>query len=376
MVNMKRNLEDVIRKDLGDKIVLLSGPRQVGKTTLARSLFPQNSEYFNIDNDEDRLLIRKNAWRRDCDLVIFDELHKLKNWKSWIKGVYDKEGVRPRLFVTGSARLDAYRRGGDSLAGRFYSYRLHPFSVAEVKEKHSADEALERILRFGGFPEQFLKASKTAAKRWRRSHADRILRDDLRDIASVRDIKGVATLVELLRQSVGSAISYDSLSRDLQVSPHTVKHWIGMLESLFILFVVTPYSRNIARSLLKQPKIYFYDTGFVKEDAGARFENAVACALLKRLHFIEDTAGEKCSLHYLRDKEKREVDFMTLRDGKPELLIETKLSKPEIFHIQHFAGFLGKQVEALVLVKELKRELSLEGVKIKKASQWLQTLET
>ncbi len=372
---MKRSLESAIKKDLDDKIVLLSGPRQVGKTTLARALYPKNSEYFNIDNEEDRLLIRRTAWRRDCDLVIFDELHKLKKWKNWIKGIYDKEGVNPRLLVTGSARLDAYRRGGDSLAGRFYSYRLHPFSVAEVKEQYPADEAFDRILRFGGFPEPFLKANETAAKRWRRSHADRILRDDLRDIASVRDTRGVGTLVELLRQSVGSTISYESLSRDLQVSPHTVKYWIGMLESLFILFIVTPYSRNIARSLLKQPKIYFYDTGFVKEDPGARFENAVACALLKRLHFLEDMGGDKCALHYLRDKDKREVDFVTIRDGKPEFLIETKLSDPETPSLEHFKSFFGSQIEPVILVKNIKRELFLKGIKIKKASQWLQTLE-
>ncbi len=371
---MKRSLESPVKKDLDDKIVLLSGPRQVGKTTLAKALYPQNSEYFNMDSEDHRLVIRKTAWRRDCDVVIFDELHKLKKWKSWIKGVYDTEGVRPRLLVTGSARMDAYRKGGDSLAGRFYSYRLHPFSVAEVKDKYQADEALERILQFGGFPEPFLKGSDTAAKRWRRSHSDRILREDLRELASVRDLKGIETLVELLRRCVGSTISYESLARDLQVSPHTIKHWTNMLESLFILFVLTPYSHNIARSLLKAPKVYFYDTGFVKDDPGARFENAVACALLKRLHFLEDTAGEKCSLHYVRDKEKREVDFLTVREGKPELLIETKWSKPDIAHLKHFSSILGK-AKPILLAKELKRELQLNGVQVKKASQWLQKLE-
>ena len=163
------------------------------------------------------------------------------------------------------------------------------------KEKYAAETALEQIMRFGGFPEPFLKGSEEEAKRWRRSHVDRILREDLPDMASVRNVRGLETLVELLRHSVGSAISYESLSRDLQVSPHTVKQWIGMLESLYILFVITPYSRNIGRSLLKQPKIYFYDTGFVKEDAGARFENAVACALLKHLHFLEGIHIKKAS---------------------------------------------------------------------------------
>ncbi len=373
---MKRNLEAWIKKDLDNKIVLLSGPRQVGKTTLSKSLYPQkNFEYLNIDSEEHRLLIRKNAWRRDCDLVIFDELHKLKKWKNWLKGIYDTEGVRPRLLVTGSARLDAFRKGGDSLAGRFYSYRLHPFSVAELKDAYEAEEALHRIIQLGGFPEPFLAGKMEEAKRWRHSHTNRILREDLIDLTSVRDIKGIETLVELLRNSVGSTISFESLARDLQVSSHTVKYWIAILENLYVIFVLTPYSRNIARSLLKQPKIYFYDTGFVKEDPGARFENTVACALLKRLHFLEDTKGEKCSLHYLRDKEKREVDFVVIREGKPEFLIETKLSNPDISSIQHFKNFLKGQAEPIVLIKDLKRELSLKSVKVKRASLWLQSLE-
>lgn len=372
---MKRNLQDKIKIDLDRKIVLLSGPRQVGKTTLSKALYPDTSEYFNMDSAEHRLLIQKQAWRRDCDLVIFDELHKVKKWKSWIKGIYDTEGVMPRLLVTGSSRLDVYRKGGDSLAGRFYSYRLHPLSVAEVKGKYSADSALEQIMRFGGFPEPFLNGSEEEAKRWRRSHVDRIMREDLLDIASVRNIRGMETLVELLRNSVGSTISYESLSRDLQVSPHTVKQWIGILESLYILFVIYPYSRNIGRSLLKQPKIYFYDTGFVKEDEGARLENIVACALLKRIHFLEDTAGERCALHYLRDKEKREVDFLTVRDGKPEWLIETKLADTEISPLKHFSSFFMKNTESILLVKNLKRELFLEGIHVKKAGGWLRNLE-
>jgi hypothetical protein len=372
---MKRSLQDKIKTDLDRKIVLLSGPRQVGKTTLAKTIYPDTAEYFNMDSAEHRLLIQKQAWRRDCDLVIFDELHKVRRWKSWIKGIYDTEGVRPRLLVTGSSRLDVYRKGGDSLAGRFYSYRLHPFSVAEVKDKYDADSAFDHILRFGGFPEPFLKGSEEEAKRWRRSHLDRILREDLLDLASVRNLRGLETLVELLRHSVGSTISYESISRELQVSSHTVKQWIGILESLYILFVVTPYSRNIGRSLLKRPKIYFYDTGFVKEDEGARFENAVACALLKRLHFLEDTAGETCALYYLRDREKREVDFLTVRDGKPEWLIEAKVSDTEVSSLRHFSGSFLKRAEPILLVKNLKRELFLEGIPVKKAAGWLRDLE-
>jgi len=371
---MDRSIVQGIKADLEQKIVLLSGPRQAGKTTLAKTLYPDRSEYFNMDSPAHRLLIQKQSWRRDCDLVIFDELHKVRKWKNWIKGIYDTEGVRPRLLVTGSSRLDLYRKGGDSLAGRFHSYRLHPFSVAEVQAHYQADTALEQIIRFGGFPEPFLKGREEAAKRWRRSHIDRILREDLFDMASVRNIKSIETLVELLRNCVGATISYESLARDLQVSPHTVKQWIGLLESLYIIFVLTPYHRNISRSLIKQPKIYFYDTGFVKEDFGARFENAVACALLKRLHFLEDTAGERCALHYVRDKEKREVDFLTVREGKAEWLIESKLSDTDISALKHFSVFL-EGTKPILLVKNLKRELFLKGISVQKASRWLKGLE-
>src|SRR3989338_6320353 len=162
---MKRGIEDKIKADLEQKMVFLSGPRQVGKTTLSKSLYPANSEYFNMDNAEHRLLVQKQAWRRDCDLVIFDELHKVRKWKRWIKGIYDTEGVRPRLIVTGSSRLDIYRKGGDSLAGRFYSHRLHPLSVAEVKEDYPADTALEQIMKFGGFPEPFNNLFKGSISR-------------------------------------------------------------------------------------------------------------------------------------------------------------------------------------------------------------------
>jgi predicted AAA+ superfamily ATPase len=372
---MKRIIEAKIKQDLDNKIVLISGPRQVGKTTLAKAIYPKNSEYFNMDSEEHRLLIRKQAWRRDCDIVIFDELHKIKKWKSWIKGVYDTHGVRPRLLVTGSARLDTYRKGGDSLAGRFFHFRLHPFTVAELKGYSPADTNLERIMKIGGFPEPFLSGNEEDARRWRRSHIDRILHEDIFDVAALRNIRGLETLVELLRNSVGSTISYESLSRDLEVSPHTVKQWIHILESLYILFIVTPYSRNIARSLLKQPKVYFYDTGFVKDDKGARYENALACALLKHLHFLEDTKGEKCALHYLRDKEKREVDFLTLCDGQPRWMIEAKVSGDDVSSLKHFSGFFTKKTEPILLVKNLKRELYLDGIKVKKAGAWLETLE-
>jgi len=372
---MRRNLELSIKNDLDSKIVLLSGPRQVGKTTLSKTLYPKSFDYLNIDNSQHRLNVQQYIWKKEVDLVIFDELHKLKNWKRLVKGIYDTEGVRPRLLVTGSARMDTFRKGGDSLAGRFHAYRLHPFSVAELKNQMPADEIFDRILRHGGFPEPFLADNATAADRWRRAHIDRILREDLLDLTAVRDLKGIETLVELLRLSVGSCISYESLSRDLQVSPHTVKHWIGVLESLYIIFLVTPYSKNIARGLLKQPKIYFYDTGFISDEKSARFENAVACALLKHLHFLEDTLGKKMGLHYLRDRNKKEVDFLTLNGGKPELLIETKLSGQDVSQLQYFSKNFSSATKKILLVQEAKEETDIGRIKLRKASRWLKSLE-
>ena len=372
---MKRSIEEQIKKDLDEKIVLLTGPRQVGKTTISKAVFPGNFEYFNLDSGKDRLLIKNEAWKKDSDLVVFDELHKMRNWKRWLKGIYETHGIRPRIFVTGSSRLDTYRKGGDSLAGRFFYFRLHPFSAAEIKEEFQPDAALDRIMSVGGFPEPFLKGNIAAAKRWQKTHIDRIIKEDIFDISSPHNIRGIETLVELLRQSVGSPIAYDSLARDLEVAAPTVKQWIKILESLYIIFTITPYAKNIARSLKKQPKVYFYDTGYIKDDPGARLENTVACALLKRLHYLEDTQGERCSLNYLKDKDKREVDFLTVRDGQPEKLIEVKLANIDVKNLTHFSSLLPASVESLVLVKDLSREQDQGRIKIRKASSWLSGLE-
>ena len=372
---MKRSIEEQIKKDLDEKIVLLSGPRQVGKTTVSKAVFPDNFEYFNLDSKQDRLILKNETWKKDRDLIIFDELHKMKNWKRWLKGIYDTRGNRPRIFVTGSARLDTYRKGGDSLAGRFFYFRLHPFSVAEVRRAFGPDAALDRIMRVGGFPEPFLKDSVVDARRWQKSHIDRIIKEDIFDISIPHNIRGIETLVELLSQSIGSPIAYDSLARDLEVSAPTVKKWINILEDLYIVFTINPYSKNIARSLKKQPKVYFYDTGYIKDEPGARLENAVACALLKRLHYLEDVRGEKCLLFYLRDKEKREIDFLMVRDGRPEQLIEVKTSEIDTKNLKHFSELLPDSCEFFLLLKEIQKEQDIGKIKVRKASDWLAQLE-
>ena len=371
---MKRAIEDQLRIDVQKKMVLLAGPRQVGKTTLSKSLVAHH-QYLNFDDSDDRKIILKKAWDRTQDLVILDELHKKPKWKSWIKGIYDTEGNKPSLLITGSARLDIHRKGGDSLAGRHFLHRLHPLSLAELRDQVSPTEALETILKVGGFPEPFLNGEEAYAKRWRSSHLDRILREDLIDLEPVRQIKSIEILVDLLSDRVGSPISYANLARDLEVSPHSVKKWIGLLEMLYVVFVVPPFSRNMARALLKESKIYFYDIGRIENNLAARFENVVALSLLKDLHMREDALGERNQLYYLRDKEKREVDFLTLVDRKIESLVEVKVSDDSVSKsLVYFKERLHPK-RTFQIVKDLKKEQTSRGIQVQSATKFLTHLE-
>lgn len=369
---MERYLEKHIKRDLKEKIVILSGPRQVGKTTLSKQLIHSNV-YLNYDSSSDREIIRKEEWARDVQLVIFDELHKMKNWKSWIKGIYDTEGIPPALLVTGSARLETYRKGGDSLAGRFFSFRLHPLTLKEICAflDETPKNALDRLIKFGGFPEPYLKNSETFVKRWRRTHVDTIIREDLLDLERVRDIKSIEILIDLLKARVGSSTSYSSLANDLQVSIHTIKHWLQILENLYIIFPVRPYHKNIARSILKEPKYYFYDTGAVEGDFSAKLVNVVALSLLRELHLLEDTTGIKASLHYLRDKEKNEVDFLTLIDNKPSLMVEVKASEDSFSKSLYRFHNILRDTESFQLAYNLKRKKSTREMKMLPVHEFL-----
>ena len=374
--HMRRYLESSIKKDLKEKIVILSGPRQVGKTTLSQQITPSHS-YLNFDSSSDRKIIHKEEWNRDVEMVIFDELHKMKNWKSWIKGIYDTEGIPPSLLVTGSARIETYRKGGDSLAGRYFSFRLHPLTVKEIcaQMKTTPKEALDSLLNFGGFPEPFLKQSERFAKRWRRTHVDTIVRQELLDLENVRDIKSIEILIDLLRGCVGSPTSFTSLAQDLQVSVHTVKHWLQILESLYVIFPVRPYHKNISRSLLKEPKYYLFDVGAVEAGLSAKIENAVALALLRDLHLLEDTTGSRVSLHYLRDKEKNEVDFLTVVDHRPTCMIEVKVSDDSFSKsLFRFFPFL-KEIEVVQLVYNLKRKKTRHRMRMIPVHEFLLDME-
>ncbi len=357
------------------KIILISGPRQSGKTTISKTLIPL-FDYFNYDAPEHRLALKEKSWDRSKPLVIFDELHKMPEWKTWLKGIYDVEGIPPSYVVTGSANMNMFRRMGDSLAGRFFSFRLHPFDVREVSREIEPIEALSRIMRVGGFPEPFLENDPVFYARWKRSHLDVILRQDLLDLASVNDIQSIETLIELLRGRVCSPVSYANLANDLQKDPQTVKSWLNLLENLYVIFAVRPWHHNIARSILKEPKYYFYDTGQVKGDDGHKLENAVACALRKRLDFLEDTRGLDCSLNYIRTKDGKELDFSVAVDGMPTHIIEVKNSDSD--RSQAFSRFpeLMKSVRAIQVVgSKTRRKTFPDGLVIEHAPDFLSTFE-
>ncbi len=276
-------------------------------------------------------------------------------------------------MVTGSARLDSYRKSGDSLAGRFFSYRLHPLTLKEIAQTLSMplQDGLDQLLTLGGFPEPFLNGSAQFAKRWRRTHVDTVIRQDLLDLEQVRDIKSIEILIEMLKHRVGSLISYSSLANDLHVSIHTIKHWLQILENLYIIFSVRPYHRDITRSILKSSKYYFFDTGVVACEESAKLENLVAAALLREIHYLEETEGLRGELCFIRDRESREVDFLVVIDDIPRRLIEVKLSdnqfSPSLFR---FSAMLH-DVPGVQVVKNLRKNKSHGALQMSSAAEFL-----
>lgn len=348
-------------------MVFIGGPRQVGKTTIAKGLVedePTATEYFNWDNEHDRKAIRANNWRGDSKLIVFDELHKMPAWKRWIKGIYDTKPLHQQLLVTGSARLDVYKKGGDSLLGRYHYWRLHPLTLDELPRGISKTEGFSRLLKMGGFPEPFLRNDERRANRWRRERFDRVLREDIRDLERIRDIQLLQLFVESLRTRVGGIVTLSNIAGDLEISPTTAKTWLSLIENMYLGFAVYPMTTKIKRSILKPPKVYFFDNADVDGDEGACLENLVATGICKRLHFIEDYYGHRCSLHYIRDKDKREVDFAVVINNKLEELIEVKQSDSQISSsLSYYANKL-KPKRAIQLVSTLRRAFDKDGVRV------------
>ncbi len=374
---MERYLTKYIQEDLDKKIILLTGPRQTGKTTLSKML-KADYDYFNFDNLDDRLALKEKSWDRSKELVIFDELHKLKNWKSWLKGIYDTEGIPPPILVTGSAKLDTYKKVGDSLAGRFFQFRMHPLDLKGIYtflEPENLEDELDKLLFLGGFPEPFLNGTTRFYNRWKKSHLDIILKQDLIELENIRQIIQIETLIQLLKDRVGSPVSYSSLARDLQCSDKTVKRWLVILENMYVLFKVPPFHKNIARAIQKAPKFYFYDTGQVIGDSGIKLENTVACALQKEIHFREDCFGETKKLYYLKNKEKKEIDFCITTEKAPSLLVEVKWKGENLSPNFEVFNHISPHAKMIQVTKELKKEKTFpNGAEIRIAHNWLSTL--
>lgn len=392
---MQRYLDTQVAADLARKMVILTGPRQVGKTTLARqfvALHSANSEahpaqYFNWDVPEHRATVQSGAWNRAAPLLVFDEIHKMANWKGWLKGVVDGKNEAQRILVTGSARMETFRQSGPSLAGRFHALRLHPITVREWCAQAQASfaplpqQALAHLLARGGFPEPFLAPDASTAARWRSDYFTGLIREDIVEFSRIGEINAMRLFVELLRGRTGAPLSLASIGRDLAISPVTLKRYLDVLEALFIVFIVRPWHKNIGRATQQMPKVYFFDNGLVTgeidagDNGGQRFENAVAAMLAKHVDFLRDTTGREMGLHYIRTKDGSEVDFALSDNGRLTDLIECKWADTAVSRaLARFAGEHADAPRATQLVYTLDHEQRRGNVDVVPAAPWLARL--
>ena len=357
----KRYLVEDVCRDLDEKMVFIGGARQVGKTSIAKYIAEehfQTSDYLNWDAREDRRKILQSTFKGDAEIILFDEIHKYKAWKDYLKGLFDKHRGEFRILVTGSARLDIYRRGGDSLMGRYFYYRLHPFSLAEALGRPNtlkpldeigiggvpaeAVEALASLIKFGGFPEPFLKQRERDLRRWHSQRLERLVKEDIRDLETIRDLSALQILVDLLPTKVGSLFSLNSLRENLGVAHKTVANWVDILERFYYHFRIYPFFDNKIKSLKKEPKIYLWDWSEITGNDGAKLENVVASHLLKLCHYLHDVDGCKTELYFLRDSDGREVDFLVAEGAKPWFAVEVKSSARDVSKsLSYFGNKLG-----------------------------------
>lgn len=328
-MNINRTLSEYITSDLKrHKMILIGGPRQVGKTTLAKSYTSNGNQYLNWDYLSDREIIRKHNVDHNLSLVVLDEIHKYAKWRMLIKGLYDKYKESLAIIVTGSARLDHFRKGGDSLFGRYHYYRLHPLTLGELDPTFS-EKTLNELLLFSGFPEPFFEKNEDLLRRWNRERISRVVNQDIRDMQNIKELSLMEMLIDLLPSKVGSLLSIKSLQEDLEVSPNTVSKWIELLELVYYCYRISPYGSPKIRAIKKAQKLYLWNWTEITEK-GALFENLVASHLLKYCHFLEDTKGHRMELRYLRDVDGREVDFVVIKDKKPVFAVECKSGEKEL----------------------------------------------
>jgi predicted AAA+ superfamily ATPase len=382
------------------EMVFLSGPRQTGKTALAGIIAEgfANSLYFNWDIPEQRSrLLRNPSFFQEVDrkdasppLIIFDEIHKYRDWKNYLKGVYDRFRKEYRFLVSGSGRLDIYQKGSDSLAGRYLLFHLFPFTLAEVGNRRRPYEDFmadplavtsasgselpdlwNSIGSYSGFPEPFLSARGATYSRWSNTYARQLIREDIRDLTDVRSVSSMETLFHLLPSRVGSPLSVSGMARDLQVSPVSVKNWLDLFERFFLTFSIAPWTEKVARAIVKERKVYLFDLPRLK-NRGARFENMVALELWRAVTSWNDLGLGEFGLHFIKNKEKQEVDFLLSRDYEPFLLVETKLSEQEpSVPLRKFQQALKVPALQLTEAGDRYRVLSNDDQKIIVAPAWL-----
>lgn len=366
-----RYLRPQVEADLAKKMVFVAGPRQVGKTTLAKSLPHAAEGYRSWDIAKHRSDLLAGSLP-DATLWIFDEIHKYRSWRNWLKGLWDGRRQGQCILVTGSARLDFYRHSGDSLQGRYHLLRLHPFSCAELGLDHRTD--LEQLCRLGGFPEPFLSGSEVSARRWSRDYRTRLVREDVRDLERIQDLDNLELLLQRLPDLVGSPLSINALREDLQINHKTATNWLAVLERLYAIFRLSPLGTAKIRAVKKAQKHYHWDWSTVA-NAGARFENMVGSHLLKWVHWQQDTQGLDLELRYFRDTDGREVDFVVCDGRRPVLLVECKLGDDVLdkslrYLHERFPAAAAWQVS----LRGDKDSVTPEGIHIAPALKLLQTL--
>jgi predicted AAA+ superfamily ATPase len=335
-----RYLAEYIKRDLKKKMVFLGGPRQVGKTTLSLQLLESKNEahpgYLNWDVPRHRQAILKEQLPSNQKLIVLDEVHKYRQWRTLLKGLYDSSKSTHSFLITGSARLDVLRRGGDSLQGRFYSYRLHPLSLFEI-DKNCSASSLKQLLKFGGFPEPFFTQDETEWKRWQNLRKTRVLQEDILSIEAIRQVSELDLLMDILPSRVGSSLSIKNLRQDLSVAHETIERYVQILENLYYCYRIPPYGPPRIKAVKKEQKCYMWDWSLC-ENKGALVENFLASQLLKYCHFHEDVFGEKMELRFLRDHDGHEIDFIVLKNKQPLFGVECKSGDTQISsHIKYYA---------------------------------------
>ena len=333
-----RYLKQSVNEDIQERMVFIGGPRQVGKTTFALTFLPaidrKHPAYLNWDDIHTRSALMNGELPAGQKCIILDEIHKYAQWRNLIKGFYDTNRPDVAFLITGSARLDYYKKGGDSLQGRYHYYRLHPFSLLELNH-HPTKEDFTTLLKYGGFPEPCLRADERFWRRWQRERIQRVIYDDIRDLENIKEISLLELLAEELPNRVGSPLSIKNIKELLQVAHETAARWIEIFERMYFCFRIAPYGSPKIRAVKKEQKLYLWDWSIVPEP-GPRFENFIASHLLKYCHFIEDTQGFRMDLRFLRDTDKREVDFLVLRDGRPEFAVECKAGEKGVNPALHY----------------------------------------